>query len=206
MIARKGFDVNHKKVEAYLPRTEALGAAGSVLWARGSQWCYLIVQTSAGHWILFLMRWLMVAVFTPLQSLITIVVRIWRWWLIPCCLASEPHELDQIIAERGMPKTIVSDNGTEFTSMAILKWVLQTGIDWHYIVPGKPQQNGFIESFNGELWDECLNETLFGTLGDAWEMLEEWHEDYNWHRPHSALGNPTLMEFFRRKIMDKMAA
>jgi putative transposase len=61
------------------------------------------------------------------------------------------RELDQIIAERGMPKTIVSDNGTEFTSMAILKWVQKTGIDWHYIAPGKPQQNGFIESFNGKL-------------------------------------------------------
>ncbi len=74
------------------------------------------------------------------------------------------RELNQIVAERGMPKTIVSDNGTEFTSMAILKWVQETGIDWHYIAPGKPQQNGFIESFNGKLRDECLNETLFGTL------------------------------------------
>ena len=61
------------------------------------------------------------------------------------------RELDRIIAERGMPRTIVSDNGTEFTSMAILKWVQNTGIDWHYIAPGKPQQNGFIESFNGKL-------------------------------------------------------
>ena len=96
--------------------------------------------------------------------------------------------------------------GTEFTSMTILKWVQETGIDWHYIAPGKPQQNGFIESFNGKLRDECLNETLFGTLGDARETLEDWQEDYNWRRPHSALGNLTPMEFLQRKTMDKMAA
>ncbi|WP_257884147.1 IS3 family transposase [Sulfitobacter sp. CW3] len=116
------------------------------------------------------------------------------------------RELDRIIAERGMPKTIVSDNGTEFTSMAILKWVQETGVNWHYIASGKPQQNGFIESFNGKLRVECLNETLFGTLGDARETLEDWHEDYNWRRPHSALVNLTPMEFLQRKTMDKMAA
>ena len=96
------------------------------------------------------------------------------------------RELDRIIAERGMPKTIVSDNGTEFTCMAILKWVQDIGIDWHYIAPGKPQKNGFTESFNGKLRDECLIGTLFGTLGDARATLEEWQEDYNCRRPHSA--------------------
>lgn len=116
------------------------------------------------------------------------------------------RERDRVIAERGMSKTIVPDNGTEFTSMAILKWVQETGVDWHYIAPGKPRQNGFIESFNGKLRDECLNETLFGTLRDARKTLEEWQEDYNWRRPHSALGNLTPMEFLQRKAMDKMAA
>jgi putative transposase len=66
-----------------------------------------------------------------------------------------------------MPETIVSDNGTEFTSMAILRWLQENGIDWHYIAPGKPTQNAFIESFNGKLRDECLNETLFGSLAEA---------------------------------------
>ncbi len=93
------------------------------------------------------------------------------------------RELDQAIAERGMPKTIVSDNGTEFTSMAILKWVQDNGIDWHYIQPGKPTQNAFIESFNGRLRDECLNETLFSSLTDArLEELANWQEDYNHHQ------------------------
>jgi transposase InsO family protein len=72
--------------------------------------------------------------------------------------------------------------------------------------PGKPQQNGFIESFNGKLRDECLNETLFATLRDARKTLEEWQEDYNWRRPHSALGNLTPIEFLQRKDMDKLAA
>ena len=115
-------------------------------------------------------------------------------------------ELVHIIAERDMPKTIVSDNGTEFTSLVILKWVQDTGIDWHYITPGKPQQNGFIESFNGKLRDECLNETLFGTLGESRETLDEWWENYNWRRPHSALRNLMPMVFLERRIMDKMVA
>ena len=116
------------------------------------------------------------------------------------------RELDRVVAERGLPGTIVSDNGTEFTSMAILKWVQDTGIDWHYIAPGKPQQNGFIESFNGKLRDECLNETLFSSLADAKERLEAWKEDYNRHRPHSALGNLTPIEFAEKMMMDKLAA
>lgn len=116
------------------------------------------------------------------------------------------RELDQVIAERGMPGTIVSDNGTEFTSMAILKWVQETGIDWHYIAPGKPTQNAFIESFNGKLRDECLNETLFSSLADAQEALQAWREDYSNHRPHSSLGNLTPMEFAEKTSMDKLAA
>lgn len=116
------------------------------------------------------------------------------------------RELDQAITERGMPKTIVSDNGTEFTSMAILKWVQDNGIDWHYIQPGKPTQNAFIESFNGRLRDECLNETLFSSLNGAREELIKWREDYNHYRPHSSIGNLTPSEFVEKIKMDKLAA
>ena len=116
------------------------------------------------------------------------------------------RELGRIVADRGKPNTIVSDNGTEFTSMAILKWVQDTDVDWHYIAPGKPQQNGFIESFNGKLRDECLNETLFIALSDARAVLESWQHDYNHQRPHSALGNLTPMEFAEKKEVDKLAA
>lgn len=90
--------------------------------------------------------------------------------------------------------------------MAILRWVQDTGIDWHYIAPGKPTQNAFIESFNGKLRDECLNETLFSSLPEARETLEAWQEDYNNHRPHSALGNLTPREFAEKTNMDKLAA
>ncbi|MFT6225291.1 MAG: putative transposase [Paracoccaceae bacterium] len=101
-----------------------------------------------------------------------------RETLIPVADRSPPRqcvvrELDRVIAERGLPKTIVSDNGTAFTGMAILKWVQDTGIDWHDIAPGKPRRNGFTESFNATLRDECLHEMLFGALGKARRTLEE---------------------------------
>ncbi len=98
------------------------------------------------------------------------------------------RELDNIVRQRGRPAAIVSDNGTELTSNAILSWADQTGVDWHYIAPGKPQQNGFIESFNGRLRDELLNETLFRSLPHARVVLEAWRRDYNQERPHSKLG------------------
>ena len=74
------------------------------------------------------------------------------------------------------------------TSNAILSWADVTGVGWHYIAPGKPQQNGFIESFNGRLRDELLNETLFRSLPHARAILEAWRRDYNETRPHSKLG------------------
>jgi len=81
------------------------------------------------------------------------------------------RELDAIIARRGRPLLCVSDNGTELTSTAILKWCQEREIGWHYIAPGKPQQNAFAESFNGRLRDECLNETLFTSLAQARTIL-----------------------------------
>ena len=99
------------------------------------------------------------------------------------------RELDAIIALRSKPLSIVSDNGTELTSKAILGWTQETQIDWHYIAPGKPTQNAFIESFDGRLRDELLNETLFTSLAHAREALAIWKDDYNTVRPHSAIGN-----------------
>jgi len=98
------------------------------------------------------------------------------------------RELDAIILRRGRPETIISDNGTEYTSNAILDWADDAGVGWHYIAPGKPQQNGFNESFNGRLRDELLNETLFRSLPHARAVLETWRCDYNETRPHSKLG------------------
>ena len=96
----------------------------------------------------------------------------WRW----CADTSlsglrVARELDTLIAARGRPPMCVCDNGTELTSMAILRWSQETRVEWHYIAPGKPQQNAFIESFNGRLRDELLNETLFTSLSHVREAL-----------------------------------
>ncbi len=96
--------------------------------------------------------------------------------------------------------------GTEFTSMAILRWCQETGIAWHYIAPGKPTQNAFVESFNGRFRDQCLNDTLFSTLVEARSTITAWKEDYNRHRPHSALGNITPAEFALKSELEKQAA
>ena len=97
------------------------------------------------------------------------------------------RELNMLITKRGRPHTIVSDNGTEMTSNAILKRQEGTGINRHYIAPGKPMQNGFVESFNGKLRDECLNETLFTDLPHARRILAAWRDDDNHVGPYSAL-------------------
>jgi transposase InsO family protein len=117
------------------------------------------------------------------------------------CLAAIPdvsisgrrvaRELSAIIERRGKPGMIVSDNGTELTSNAILAWCAEQALQWHYIAPGKPMQNGFVESFNGRMRDELLNETLFRDLDHARAVLADWVADYNTERPHSALGYQT---------------
>ena len=88
--------------------------------------------------------------------------------------------------------------GTEFTSTAILAWAEDQRVAWHYIAPGKPTQNAFVESFNARLRDELLNETLFTSLAQVRAMLAIWKDDYNNARPHSALGNLTPTEYADR--------
>jgi putative transposase len=105
------------------------------------------------------------------------------------------RELTDLVAERGRPGMIVSDNGTELTSNAVLSWAGEAKVAWHYIAPGKPTQNGFVESFNGRMRDELLNETLFLTLGQARDIVAGWVEDYNTERPHSSLGYATPAAF-----------
>ncbi|MDP2062953.1 MAG: transposase, partial [Phaeovulum sp.] len=85
--------------------------------------------------------------------------------------------------------------GTELTSNAILKWCAENRIEWHYIAPGKPMQNGFVESFNGRMRDEFLNETLFHNIAHARDLIAAWTTDYNTQRPHSALGYQTPAGF-----------
>jgi putative transposase len=104
--------------------------------------------------------------------------------------------LGRLTEERGaLPDVIVLDNGPELTSKALDQWAYERGVRLHFIDPGKPQQNGFIESFNGKLRDECLNEHWFLSLADARRIIEAWRIDYNRNRPHSSLGNLTPEEY-----------
>lgn len=124
------------------------------------------------------------------------------------CLAAIPdtsisgqrvaRELAVLIERRGKPGMIVSDNGTELTSNAILTFAAARGIEWHYIAPGKPMQNGFVESFNGRMRDELLNETMFQNMPHARALVRAWAADYNEERPHSALGYETPKAFAER--------
>lgn len=113
------------------------------------------------------------------------------------------RELDSIARVRGYPCMVVSDNGTELTSNAILKWQEERRVEWHYIAPGKPMQNGFVESFNGRLRDECLNEHLFANLRHARGLIEAWRDDYNHHRPHTSLDGLTPWEYHQRSVEDQ---
>jgi putative transposase len=106
--------------------------------------------------------------------------------------------LDAIAALRGYPQTIVMDNGPEMISLAMLRWAVDRGVRLHHIAPGKPVQNAFIESFNGRLRDECLNEYDFSTLSDVRQILGAWRDQYNTARPHKALGWATPEEFAGR--------
>jgi putative transposase len=95
--------------------------------------------------------------------------------------------LSQAIAERGTPVSITVDNGTEFASKAMEVWAYQYGVQLDFIRPGRPVENGYIESFNGRLRDECLNVEVFFALTDVRDKLERWRQDYNQVRPHSSL-------------------
>ena len=103
--------------------------------------------------------------------------------------------LDRIAAERGYPKRMVMDNGPELAGQALDEWAYKNGVELHFITPGRPVENAYIESFNGKFRDECLNEHWFSTLDDARRTIEDWRRDYNEERPHSALGGLPPREY-----------
>lgn len=105
--------------------------------------------------------------------------------------------LNRVIAERGTPAELLMDNGPELTGKALDQWAYERGVQLHFIEPGRPVQNAWIESFNGRPRDECLNEHWFLSLADAQQIIEQWRLDYNRQRPHSALGYLTPEEFSR---------
>ena len=121
------------------------------------------------------------------------------------CLAAIPdtsisgrrvaRELTALVERCGKPAMIVSDNGTVLTSNALLKWCAEHKVEWHHIAPGKPMQNGFVESFDGRMRDAFLNERLLRNLAHARNLIAAWVTDCNTARPHSALGYQTPAGF-----------
>jgi putative transposase len=111
--------------------------------------------------------------------------------------------LSEITQMEELPEIIVIDNGPEFISNALDAWAYQRGVKLTFIRPGKPVENAYIESFNGRLRDECLNENWFLTLEHARRIIEEWRIDYNTARPHSSLGYLTPEEFIRQETEKK---
>ena len=105
------------------------------------------------------------------------------------------RELDRLVTQRGLPKILVTDNGPEFTSKAMGMWAQSRGVELHFIDPGKPSQNAFVESFNGKFRDQCLNVNWFTSLEDARTKIEAWRQEYNAVRPHSSLGKKTPDEY-----------
>ena len=103
--------------------------------------------------------------------------------------------MERLREQRGLPQILVTDNGPEFAGRALDVWAYEHGVKRHFIEPGKPVQNAFIESFNGKMRDECLNDHWFLSLGEARETIEGWRRDYNEVRPHTSLGNRTPQEF-----------
>ena len=110
--------------------------------------------------------------------------------------------LDEVISLHGRPAALLTDNGSEFTSRVMFQWAYQQGVELCFIEPGKPSQNAFIESFNGRLRDECLNESVFSTIEQARRIVETWRQHYNSERPHSGIGYLTPLEY--RKQLEQI--
>jgi putative transposase len=124
------------------------------------------------------------------------------------CSRQVTRTLERMMEERGKPDALRCDNGPEFTSRHFLGWSEEKGIAIHHIQPGKPMQNGHVESFNGRLRDECLNANWFVNLADAKRKIESWRKEYNAERPHSSLDYRTPAEFAKAcsELTSRMAA
>ena len=202
LLARQGVRINHKKLyRLYREERLSVRKRGGRKRALGTRAPMAIPQDANLRWSLdFVMDTLVSGRRFRILTVVDDFTRECLGLVVDTSLTAlrVARELGQIIESRGCPRMIVSDNGTEFTSNAILAWQEALGIEWHYIAPGKPMQNGFVESFNGRLRDECLNEHLFANLNEARNIIEEWRIDYNTNRPHTSLNGLTPTEFATR--------
>jgi putative transposase len=198
LLAREGLAPNHKKLlRIYREEGLKVRRRGGRKWALGTRAPMMLPQGLNQRWSL---------------DIVSDALGCGRRFRILCvvddftreCLAlvadtslsgaRVAREFVAIVALRGKPLAVVSDNGTELTSTSILRWSQERQVEWHYIAPGKPTQNAFVESFKGRLRDECLNETLFTSMPQARAVLTTWRQDYSTIRPHSKLGGRTPAE------------
>ncbi len=210
LLAREGFEVNHKKLfRLYREEGLAVRRRKSRKRALGTRRPILVPDRANQRWSLDFVsdafedgqrfRVLCIVDDCTREALATVVDR-------SLSGARMTRELDDLIRRRGQPNMIVSDNGTEMTSHAVLRWCQDTGVGWHYIAPGKPMQNAFVESFNGRLRDECLNEHVFGNLAEARRIIETWRIDYNFNRPRTSLDRQTPTEYAQRLHSNRPAS
>ena len=199
LLQREGWAVNHKRVYKLYQR-ENLGVRTKKRKKRASHLRIVPPAPTGAN-----QRWCMDFVTDRLESghyfrTLTVVDVFTRECL---ALHADRHlsgrkvaqALERIGVERGLPEAITVDNGTEFFSKAMDAWCHSRGVRLDFIRPGRPTENGYIESFNGKLRDECLNAEIFLDLVDARRKLEAWRRDYNENRPHSSIGNLTPVEF-----------
>jgi putative transposase len=199
MLRREGWKVNTKRVYR-IYREENLGVRTAKRKKRSSHLRVPLPEPTRPN-----QRWSMDFVSDRLVNgrwfrILTVVDQYTRECLCAYADRSQTGEkvvvqMKRLVALRGAPESITTDNGGEFAGKAMEIWAYQNAVKLDLIRPGKPVENGYIESFNGRLRDECLNGEIFFNLADAREKLDRWHRDYNGHRPHSSLADRTPTEF-----------
>jgi len=199
MLRREGWRVNTKRVYR-IYREENLGVRTAQRKKRSTHLRVPLSEPTRPN-----QRWSMDFVSDRIADgrwfrILTVVDQYTRECL--CAYADRSQTGEKVVVQmkrlallRGVPESITTDNGGEFAGKAMEIWAYQNGVKLDLIRPGKPVENGYIESFNGRLRDECLNGQIFFDLADAREKLECWRRDYNEHRPHSSLADRTPAEF-----------
>jgi len=202
LLRREGFLINHKRTER-LYREEGLSLRLKRRRKRGSHLRVVLATPERIN-----QHWSMDFVSDSLHNgrrfrILTVIDDLSK----ECPVLEADHSLtgqrvtrvlERVSLTRGLPDVITVDNGPEFISKAVDAWAYANGVKLHFIQPGKPTQNAYIESFNGKFRDECLNEHVFTSLHDAQQKIETWRQDYNVNRPHRSLNQLTPEEFAAR--------
>lgn len=200
LLKREGFKINHKrlrriyreqKLTVKIPKKNKLRSMVRVPIAKptkvNQRWSMDFISDQLGP------SGRRIRILTVLDVLTRECIALYASFSIPG--AEVVRVLQKVVDQRGPPESFCIDNGSEFTGKVMDQWTHERGIKLDFIRPGKPQENAFIESFNGKLRDECLNENWFVSLEDVRRTIEEWRIDYNENRPHSSLGDLSPNEY-----------